>query len=172
MTVICPIPKSPGIPGRFGRDECQDWHRSLALAADIASVVENPRFLIISAFKSNEGESDITIYSRVLSELAPDVPIEKIVRGVETIEQTDVLRELRASNDEPMVIVSTFLHALRVRYLSRGIDAAHHTAFGLPHPREAITDIILMFAMPIIDACGLREWYLARIEARRIKGVF
>jgi hypothetical protein len=49
---------------------------------------------------------------------------------------------------------------------------AHLWAFGIPRPRDVLTDAILTVASPFIDLLGLRETFLEWLRNSRAQGKF
>ncbi len=167
--IIVPLMKSPHRKGRIGPERFQDWYRCVEKALYLSSAMFPSRILIVSAFRASGGESEVEIYRRVFSELgASDIGV--IEKGYETTEQIDeIFKEAQATNSRP-VIVSTFLHYPRVRWICRGKKAVHRVAFGIPRPAEAITDIVSMILFPILDKTGIVPFFKRAVRKRRKKG--
>ena len=172
MTLICAMSKSPHTGGRVGKKEWQDWYQCLVKATEISQSATDPKFLVVTGFQAEGSSHEVEIYSAILNALAPHVQIIAIRDGRETIKQIDIIRRVADEQKEELVIISTFLHYLRVRYLARGIKARHVVAFGIPRPREIVNDITLTALMPLVDVLGLRSLFLRCIEGRRAAGKF
>lgn len=169
MRGVAVIVKSPRpTSGRIGRLQAQDWYQSCVLAARLTVDSENAFVFVASAFKAG---GDLEDYGGVLAARGCcPVPIPM---GWETCSQIDaVLLSARLRGITELHVVSTWLHTLRVRWYMRRskINIIHHIAFVIPRPWEAVTDVILTFGAPIIDILGLRDRFLARMEARRKSG--
>ncbi len=184
--IIIPVTKGPHPKGRFGPKEKQDWYRSLAKAVTIARKRKSG-ILIISAMKiiGEEGEADT--YRAALLEMGLEETADfSVMLGdcsdgkfiiirecCETIGQMEEIALLARNFGFMPVFVSTLLHYLRVRWLAWGIRSEHYCSFkGRPRPREAITDLILTMAFPILDLLGLREWFQGCITKHRAGGKF
>ncbi len=180
---VCGMPKSPRPrKGRTGKDEDQDWYHVLKCA--IQSIAANPHSTLVipSAFKCADGSKESEFYRETSLVIAtslgiPDMEKRILVleKGTETIGQLHALKELlRENENSQLLIVSTFLHTWRIRYLcwKDNVKATHKIGSWLGFPRwaEACTDIVFTFLFPLIDSCGLRKKFLAFVESRRAKG--
>jgi hypothetical protein len=115
----------------------------------------------------------MVIYLSTLRRLGVnDKDIIVIEKTHETVEQIEIVTEYAKENNAKLIIISTFLHYLRVRWLCRGFVVEHHGAFGIPRPREAVTDIILTLIFPVIDLIGKKKWFSEKVGMRRVKGIF
>lgn len=185
-TVVVPVTKAPHPEGRRGPMELQDWHMALLKAIAIAKKL-NAGILILSALKIEGQKSEADAYRDALlaqglaecadwSEmLGKDAGGRFIVirRCVETIGQMKAIGAFADRLKFKTVFVSTKLHYLRVRWLTLGFWAEHVCSFrGRSRRREAVTDIVLTFALPILDLFRLRRWFQYRIICRRINGAF
>ena len=157
--------------GRIGPLQMQDWYRGLIKTARLLSRYTDAEVVIISAVQVASEDSEADAYLRVLQHLGvPSDRIRVIRKGYETIEQLTVARELMETERRELVIISTFLHYPRVRWIARGLRATHHAAFGLPRPTEAVTDILLAVLFPLIDLAGGRAWFMHMVQRRRMAG--
>lgn len=173
MNLIVPITKSPHIKGRIGPVELQDWYQGINKAVLLFSRLPNSKILVISNVHISGEEHEADIYQRVLNEKSvedKDLIIRK--ECFETIAQIDAIKKIAEEQNYKLVFVSTFLHFPRVWWLARGMNVAHYIAFGIPRPREALTDIVLTFLFPIIDIFGGRIWFQEKVIARRKEKVF
>jgi hypothetical protein len=153
----------------------QDWYQSLKLAKRLfdqeSKLVSKVVVLIISNVHVAYEKHEADIYDHALIELGiPRQNLLVIKHAQETIEQVEVAKAF-ISNSDRLLAISTFLHYPRVRYLCRGLNARHFAAFGIPRPKEMVTDIILDLLMPVIDWLGLREQFLTKVIKRRESGV-
>jgi len=167
--LICPITKSPHSQGRVGPEKYQDWYRICAITARLASRLPNSEVLIISAFRFKNGASEIEIYRAALNKMGVKNPII-LEKGLETTEQVEIAVSEAEKRNKQAIIVSSFLHYPRIRWISRKEKALHRMVVGIPRPKEAITDIILIFVFPIIDLLGWRGKFKQKLEKRRKKG--
>jgi vancomycin permeability regulator SanA len=170
---ILPLTKSPHARGRFGARKLQDYYRGLEIAVKELKANPEAKILVLSAFQQKGDLPEREIYKNCLLELK--VPEERIlvdVSGYETIGQIERMRKL-VDEGSSVVIVSTFMHYPRVRWLCRSLPrVSHRIAWGIPRPSELVTDIILNVAFPILDVCGLRTWFVHKVTARRQGGTF
>lgn len=171
MYVIYPVSKSPYPTGRVGAVEKQDWYRGLVKARELSQRLPNSRILIVSATRILGEKSDVWMYLAGLQSLnvAGD---QKVVLdlGHETVGQIEAAVAYASQVGGKLVVVSTFLHYPRVRWICRGITAEHHIVFGIPRPREVLTDLALMVLFPVIDILGGRDWFVRKVRARRERG--
>lgn len=173
--IIVPIPKSPHPSGRTGPKVEQDWYQGLVRAAALAREVGDAKILVITAFQAAGEESEASMYLRELKHLAPNARPLWIDRGYETVEQVELLRpftEARDAPDSEIIVISTFLHYWRVRWLARGMRLRHECVYGTPRFSEVPRDLVLTVLMPVIDLLGLRSAYLRWLKGRREKGTF
>ncbi len=169
---FCLLAKSPHMNGRIGPKDMQDWRRILERAVALAREVPDAKFLVVTAFQATGEESEACTYIRELAELAPDVPVVWIDKGYETVEQIEAIRRHALDRpNEAFVIISTFLQYPRVRWLAWGMRVRHSWTLGIPRLSEVPRDVLLIFAMPIIDLCGQRARYLRWLKARRRQGI-
>ncbi|HWB33881.1 MAG TPA: ElyC/SanA/YdcF family protein [Candidatus Paceibacterota bacterium] len=169
--LIVPLTKSPHATGRYGPRAWQDWYRGLLKARNILSASPDSCILVISAVHITGEKSEEELYVKALEELG--VKRGKLVvirKAQETIEQIRIAVDMGRSLGLQPVFISTWLHYPRVRWLCRGMQARHVVAWGIPRPREAITDVVLAFLFPVIDLAGKREWFLNRVTKRRMMG--
>lgn len=174
MHIIVPLTKSSYFGGRYGPVEKQDWYRVLAKASALLKSYRPARILLISAAHIAGEESEIEASLRVLAKLGVSrSDIFVIRRAQETIERVEIAAKFAKLENVKMIIVSTFLHYLRVRYLCRGLGAEHYAAFGIPRPQDLFWNIALTFAFPIIDTWPWgngRQWFREKVKARRESG--
>lgn len=173
MHIILPLPKSAHPSGRVGPIEVQDWYRGLVKATLLLEKYRPAKILVLTAFHAVGEEPEMAIYLSALKRLGVDKnDIIVIEKARETIEQIEISTNYVKENNAELVIVSTFLHYLRVRWLCRGLNIEHHIAFGVPRPYEAVTDIILTVIFPIIDLLEKKKWFSEMVGKRRAKGKF
>ena len=180
-----PLAKSPWPKGRIGPKERQDWYIALSKAVSVSRTM-NAGILIISGvfvkgvlpeFQYYRDELVKMGLTRIVDydwgKLGKDRFIE-LYENQETVGQIEGAAEVCWKRDFYPIFVSTWLHYPRVRWLTRSgtfyFEAEHHAVFGIPRPREAITDIILMVLFPLIDWFGLRTWFQEKVIARRKTG--
>lgn len=178
-TIVVPIPKSPHSKGRIGPEEWQDWYRGLKKAISIARSKDMAEVLILSNAQYSGQPHEVDLYYGALAKLGAttDVNIRAIKEGYETIEQVDRSFKLAAEEKKELIFVSTWLHYLRVQWLiwrckavAPSVKVKHCIVFGIPRPREMLSDIILTILFPLVDICGGRQFFLKAVNKRRIKG--
>jgi hypothetical protein len=153
----------------------QDWHATISKAAELyRQDPTHTRIAVITSFQATGDRSEMAIYKDALAGLrVPSHAILRITEGNETLRQLEVVEKLRSDIDAQLTIISTCLHYPRVRWLCRGKGYQHHVGWGIPRPKEAITDILLAIAFPlIIDPLGLRDWFTKKVVSRRASGTF
>ncbi len=180
--LIVPLPKSPWDEGRIGIKKKQDWYRSCMKALEIlceySIAGDCPTILIASGFENKQtGYVEVDFYLDIFEKLLKCVDIngyysvDSVAKGSETISQLDeVFKYADAEKFNEVIIISSRLHWPRVKYLckygkKKGMYKVPYTnefVYGIPRPREAVTDSILNLLMPIIDWLGLREFFLKK----------
>lgn len=181
MTYIVPFLKTPVTTGmpfwkqRIGPDFLQDWYAILRKTQSRAEDLGDPGDeILVCVVSENEfgGKPETEAYVDVLRELGMEDYTVVIPRGRETIEQMQAALDKGKSGDE-FIFISSLLHWPRIWWLSR--KHKHVTRYiawlGLPMPYEAVTDIILAIAFPVIDLFGGRDWFLRRTVGRRAQGL-
>lgn len=170
---IVPITKSPHKRGRLGPVQLQDWYQGVKKAVTLFRRTPNSTVLVISNVHIQEEEHEADIYKKTLSKFnIHDENLLVVKDCYETIGQIDMIKKIAKEQSYKLIFISTFLHFPRVWWLARGMNVKHCVAFGLPRPREAITDIILSFLFPIIDVLGGRVWFQEKVVGRREEGKF
>jgi len=169
---IAIIPKSP-LPhkGRMGKIESQDWYKTCLAAANISKRGGNLPIFISSAFQS-EGVYEADYYKKVLRSLGVTAKIIVQYQGLETVGHLYFIFAFAKENNLEPIIVSTFLHSPRVKFIARRHNYSHEhwSVLGIPRPKEAITDIILTFLFPIISWLGLEKKFIKKNTGRRKEG--
>lgn len=171
--IIVPITKSPHTKGRIGPRELQDWYRGLAKTVFLQRKFLESKILIISNVHIEGEEHEADIYNKALQDLGIKREDIIVIKDCyETIGQIDTLKKINREGSYKLVLVSTWLHFGRVWWLARGMHVTHFIAFGIPRPRESLTDIFLTFLFPIVDILGKREWFRQKVITRRKEGKF
>jgi hypothetical protein len=170
---VFPVPKSPfPTKGRFGEVGHQDWYRGLKKAVDLAEKTKG-RVLVITGFKADGYMSEADCYQRVLKILGKAVrDLVVIEKGQETAEELEIAIELAKEKNARLIVISTFMHYPRVRWICRGQKIEHWMVFGLPRIREFFTDLLMWFAYPIIETAGKKEVFIEWVNKRRKGGKF
>lgn len=176
--IIVPLIKSPHSKGRIGPDKWQDWYRGIKKVVSIAKHKVVSDLLILSNAQYTNQLHEADLYIGVLAKLGAttDVNIRVIRECYETTEQVNRSFELAVGEKKELVFVSTFSHYPRVQWLiwryknAVPVKVRHCIVFGVPRPREMITDIALAVLFPLIDIFGGRQWFLEAVNKRRIKG--
>jgi hypothetical protein len=91
-------------------------------------------------------------------------------RGLDTVEQCELALAKARADKTSLVTISCAAQALRVRCLLRGHGVRHSMAHGTPNRWLLFTNLVLTIIFPIIDQCGLREWWKQRVTQRRMLG--
>jgi len=171
MKYLLPLTKNPDPKGRFGPKEKQDWYVSLVKTQQIFRELDSAKILIISDVVSNDVNEADTYVSTLKDLGIKNEEIVVIRENYETIGQIETAKKFAQEKNDELVVVSTFLHSLRARYLFRGYKPIKHfSVFGIPRPREIFTDIVLTFGLPLLDFLGLRNWFKRKIDQRRSGG--
>lgn len=171
--LIVPITKSPHSKGRIGPVKMQDWYRGLAKAVLLQRKFVGSKILILSNVHIRGEEHEADIYTRALYDFGVKEENLLVIKDCyETIGQIDVIKQVAKEANYKLIFVSTWLHFGRVWWLTRGMKIKHYIAFGIPRPRESLTDIILTFMFPIIDILGKKEWFRKKVIIHREQGIF
>jgi hypothetical protein len=170
--LLIPLTKWPKDKGRYGPLRFQDWYRGCAEAVRLAGPGDT--ILVVSDLTIG-GESEARIYVSTLKALdtTKTINIEVVPLGFETVGQLEVASDIAVERQKKLLVISTFLHAPRVWWLTRKEkNIEHRIVFGIPRPREAVTDLVLDILFPLIDSLGFRERFLKRVRERRQSGIF
>ena len=170
-----PVPKR----GRIGKYEDQDWYRSCEEAAWLLKEMraigdQTAKILVPTMVQMDKCLPEGAVYAHALIRLGlkPD-DFEIVSQGHETIEQVEYGLGLM-EQDGAVTFVSTLLHFPRIWWLcfrsNRDGTIDHIVVGGLPRPREALTDLALVFLFPVIDLFGGRNWFQEWVIARRKAG--
>lgn len=161
---------------RLGPKHLHDWVRSCERALAIREREPGSEIYVASAVHVTGFPSEFELYKAEFlrrglrvneekpcfcilhDEQGPAVTLSRT--GYETIGQIGLALEMaEIGHAERVVIVSTIMHFLRVRYLCRRIKAAHTVAWGIPNLTEACTDPILAALFPVLNLMGLRRQF-------------
>ena len=169
--LILPLTKGPHTTGRVGAIDKQDWFNGLVKAKELLAQFPNSKILVLSNVQVAGEVHEAELYYWALKQIGVyDRDILIVRKAQETIEQIAIAREVAKKEGARLVVISTWLHYPRVRWLMSGMGAEHHVAFGIPRPREAVTDIVLTFLFPLLDLFGKREWFMQKVNERRLSG--
>ena len=139
---IIPVTKSPHKGGRVGSVYLQDWYQGVKKAVGLLKKIPNSKILIVSDVHIDGEEHEADIYVRALRGLGVRGEDMIVVKDCyETIGQIDIIKRMAKEHKARLIFVSTFMHYPRVRWLTTGMKAKHYVAFGIPRPREAVTDV-------------------------------
>lgn len=176
------LPKSP-VPekGRVGKQKQQDWFHGVSKALAIWRGNPGAKIIVPAGFQAADCESDAEVYKRMLWEAGDDAIIGAMSSTTETVGQ--LTRTFYSINkiDAPhsvVWVVASILHMPRVWWICwrllrrwRTKPTIHYVMVGgRPRPQEAITDIILTFAYPILDLLGMSGWFVKKLSQRRDDG--
>jgi len=166
-----PLPKK----GRFGSERIQEWYLAVKMAVSLAKKYDGAKLMLVTSFAVPGEGSEMDHYLGVLSRdfgISADT-VEKIHSGLDTIGQLELADKYARDNGVDLIVVCTLWNSLRIKYLVwRGKIKAEVVVskWGIPRPREALTDIVLTFIFPVIDLLGGRNWFLRKTRERRAKG--
>ncbi len=170
-TYIALIPKSPWRKGRIGPAARQDWVSACDDAAKLAKQMPDAKIIVADAYVERGERPDLELYQAALEEAGvPKNQQHLTSEGMETIGHIEALNRIARAEDVDLLIVSTFLHYPRVRWICRGQGHQHRAAWGIPRPKEALTDLVLTILFPLLDRLGLRQQFLKRVTKRRESG--
>lgn len=169
--LIFPVPKSPfPLKGRFGKKEWQDWYRVSLKAVNLKNQLGGA-VLLISNFSVLGCPSEQAFFSEEFKQLGLDEEhLEKHLVGLETIEELEHAVKLARERQVRLIVISTWLHHLRVRWICRGQGVQHEVVFGLPEIKAAVVDLILTAAYPLFELLGKKEWFISLAKGKRKKG--
>ncbi|MBA3789029.1 YdcF family protein [Patescibacteria group bacterium] len=169
--ILLPLTKSPWPRGRIGPPQMQDWYGSLNTCLSLLKKYEPSKILILSSFQAAGELSEIEWYQWALEDLSiPSEDVLYISQAKETSEQIEIASSLAKEQDAELIIISTFLHYPRAQWLCRGKGFRHCVGWGIPRPKEALTDIVLTFVFPVLDLLGQKEWFKNKVATRRGRG--
>lgn len=170
--LIMPLPKTAWKKGRIGPENLQDWFVAIKMAKDMLEIYKPSKVIVVSGLQVSGQNPEADNMVQALKELG--VSNENIViikNGVETIGQINLARKYARSNGYKLVIISSWIHYPRVRWITKKMMGVKNLfAFGIPRPKEVLTDSILTFLFPIIDLLGLRKAFLDATTKRRLSG--
>ena len=177
--IIVPVIKSPHSSGRVGTRKMQDWFRGVKKSVFISQKIDG-EILVISNAKYLNQQHEVDLYKEALSELGLVNP-RVVHEGYETIEQVVQSFELASAEKKDLIFISTFTHFPRVWWLVASckrhykkigapIKARNSVVFGIPRPREMLTDMVLAIIFPLVDILGGRKLFLRMVNRRRLKG--
>jgi hypothetical protein len=153
----------------------QDWYCGIRKSLDFSYSVYGSQILVLSRVKVEGQRSEVDIYCEALRELGCISP-RVIEEGYETIGQIEYAIDLARKENQKLTIFVSFLHYPRVVWICRkckDVDIDIRPVLGIPRPKEAITDFILIFVYPILDTLfsGFRVWFQNRVIGRREMGI-
>jgi hypothetical protein len=172
-TIIGILTKSPHPQGRVGPREKQDWYRQCVDVVELHRKIPESEIVVTSALHIKGARREEEYYTEAILSLGDSViALEK---GVETIEQIRVFKEYISVHEAKLILSVTFTHFLRVVWLcfrAQLTVTKYKVSWGIPRPKEFVTDIILTFLYPILDILGKGTWFMEKVQARRKEGNF
>ena len=178
MKYCLPLSKSSWLEGRIGPEKYQDCFRLVKFSIDLLIENKVDKILLLSDFKSKQSnKSELEYMEDVCKKFNVDnnkVEIEKY--GYDTLSQLKFTLNLSSKNNDELLILSSPLHYPRVRWITYRLNkkykvkVSNKIAWGIPRLRDAIFDLPLIFAYPIIDLLGLSVWFTNHMKVRRDKG--
>lgn len=171
MKVFVPLTKSPKPhKGRIGSEELQDWYRGLMLASTLTKSSPDSTIFVVSNVHIKHAPHEADLYQETLLKLGVNrEQITVLKRAKETIGQIQITKEIYGTGTDVTYIVAPS-HYMRTLWLTRDTKSKVVIGWGLPRPKELVTDIVLSFIFPLIDFCGKREWFQKLVIQRREKG--
>lgn len=170
--IINVLPKYP-LPKRFCPPGWADWYLQCRKAVQIQrSLIARGHLcelLIVSDAKYEGWRAEPEIYKEVLQELgAEHIRIDPDC--FDTISQLKKAVVIAKNEHKHLIVLATWMHFLRAKWLLRGAGAMLRVSWGVPYWRYAVMDILLTFFVPFCDLTGLRPWYLAYAKKKRDAG--
>lgn len=172
-TIIGIVSKSPHPQGRIGPLRYQDWYRQCIDVVKLNKEIPNSQLLITSNLQVKGAKREEDYYSEIINSFGRE--LITLNKGVETTEQLQVFKEYMLNRDAVLIISVTSIHFFRVFWIAKRIKLnvyKYKITFGIPRPKELITDIILSFLYPIIDILGLNDFFINNVVKRRNSGKF
>lgn len=174
--LVFPLPKTPqkclgkGILNkRFGPERWQDWFQVFLKATKVAREL-SAQILITSSFEvSGTAEADIFITLLQNLNFQHTQILEKRT-ATETIGHLETALTVAEELNAQLIVVSSNFHYFRALWLCRNKNVKHIWVWGLPLPRELLTDLILSVVFPPIHILGMEKRFRQLIENRRKKG--
>ncbi len=174
--IIIPLTKSPFAKGRFGPRAWQDWYCGIKAALNYSYLVYRCEILVLSAVHISGQKSEAEIYTEALESMGCNNP-RVIHEGQETIGQIEYAVNLARKENKVLVFFVSILHYPRVRWICKdykdSVKIKIVPVWGIPRPKEAITDFILIFMYPILDTLfsGFKGWFQNNVIERREMGI-
>lgn len=179
-TLCLPLSKSLWPDGRFGPWRLQDGYRIVKEAVILANNRETDGTLLLTATEPKDSpKSELDYMLEVTaSEDLRSGHLYVVSQCFDTPSQISyAIRLAKLSDYGKLLILCSPLHYLRVRWIvSRmptdlDLEITCNMVFGIPRPKEVITDLILIFIYPIIDTLGCDTWFRSYTEKRRSRGL-
>ncbi|MBC7981446.1 YdcF family protein [Candidatus Parcubacteria bacterium] len=178
MRYCLPLSKSSWLEGRVGPPKYQDCFRLVKNSIDLLNAGKVDTILLLSEFKSKQStKSELEYIAGVCEKFNVDkdkLHIEEY--GYDTLSQIKFTLDLCSKNKDDLLILSSATHYPRVRWIAYRenkklkVNVAHKIAWGIPRPRDAVFDIVLIFAYPVVDLLGYSERFTNHMKIRRDKG--
>lgn len=169
--ILAIVTKSPWPEGRYGPLEWQDWIRACIDAALWKKAMPKAQIVVPCATQPVVGPPEVEYYVQAFRGLGYE--IEAIREGYETLAQIKIFGRLAKERNADLVLFTTWTHYPRVVWICWrcGVKARKFVvAWGIPRPREALTDLVNTFLYPALDLCGLQKWFKDKVIKRRLKG--
>jgi hypothetical protein len=178
--LLClPLSKSVWPEGRIGPWQLQDGYRIIEEAVKLANNENSDGTLLLTATKpkdSPKSELDYMLEVTAVEDLKLG-HLYVVSRCFDTPSQIDYAIKLaNLSGYGKLLILCSPLHYLRVKWIisripiDTDLEISCKMVFGIPRPKEVITDLILTFMYPIIDTLGCDTWFRSYTEKRRSRG--
>jgi len=170
-TILGIVTKSPWPKGRRGSREKQDWYQTCIDAVCWKKVVQNAQIVVPCATQPTDGQREVEYYVQAVKELGGE--IEAIDEGYETVAQIKIFGRLARERKSDLILFTTFTHYPRIAWIcwwNKIPVKKLVVAWGIPRPREACTDLVLIFLYPMLDVLGLMDWFITKVINRRLEG--
>ncbi len=160
---------------RIGPKQWQDWRRqvekTIRIGRELKSKGNDVTIILLSHYKLEGEESELQIYGKEFTKLAPELEVKSYWETYNTYEQVEKSFQLkRELNGDELVFVSSWMHYLRILYFTHGREAVHYGVFGIPHPIFAFIHPVSFVIDPIIDVLGLRAPFEILADHEREEG--
>ncbi len=170
--LIVPLTKSPlPFKGRVGKLEDQDWFVTCQLAVERLRKSPRSKIAIISDVEIPGAGHEAHHYLQTFTKMGvSDGQILFIKAEHETIGQIERALIEASRRNMRLMFISSALHYPRVRWLTLGKNVSHRVVYGTPRPKEALTDLLLAVAFPVLDLLGFRRKFQEMTRKRRLSG--
>jgi len=167
--IIDVLPKDPE-RRRRGSPKCADCYRQCETAVDLEQFLiqcgHTAEILVLSNWRDKTGRYETEAYAEILEKMkARNI---RIVRdGYETITQLRTAVALAKEEKKRLIVIATWTHYVRARWILIGSSAELKGVFGIPYAQYALMDFLITLAYWPIKLLGLEPAFLRFAEGRR-----